>query len=896
MADIERHARLAALFDAVVDLDVAERDRVLAEACAGDDALRRDLETLLNCDATGSRLDQVLAGNAASRRAVALATAPQRIGPYRILDVLGEGGLSIVYLAEQTEPVVRHVALKMLKPGMDSLAILNRFEAERLTLARMAHSGIAQVFDAGATPQGHPYFVMERVEGEPITPFCDRWRLDVHARIRLMIAVCEAVQHAHEKGVIHRDIKPSNVLVTWQDGRPQPKVIDFGIAKALAAASATAGGDAGTQAGQVIGTPRYMSPEQAAGGGTHLDTRSDVYALGMMLYELLVGRLPTDAADDREPARGDALAGVGGDDWSVRPSQCFRRQQREQHDIARLRGTRPAVLQKLLQGDLDWIVGRAVATERSDRYESASALARDLTRYLEHLPVEARPPGTAYLLRRLFRRHRTVVIASMMIVFAMIAGLVAMSVGLERALRAERVAEQARADAAAAAVAARAQADTSQRVTDFLVQLFRVSDPRQARGDEVTARELLDRAAQQLATGLGEEPDVRATLLDTMGQAYMQLGLFDDAEQLLAPALEIRRQRAGGSDAVAKSLRSMGLLRYYQGRFDEAEQLHRSALEINRSVHGEISVDVAANLHNLGSAIDQQGDWAGAEVLLTRSLEMRTQLLGDEHEDVARTLNNLAAVVRRQGRTEEAIALLERALAIHDTLWGEHHPEAATVLANLGAAHTDLRQFEAAERLQRRALDVQQRILGEAHPMTLSTMSNLAVVLARRGAMAEAETLARESYALHRIGWGQDHLNTAHSASSLGVLLHQVGRDRESVAILNEALGIYRSAVGEAHPRAALARIDLANAMIDLERAAEATPLAADASAALAATLPAGHPWLALADSVHGAALIASGQRVEEGERLLRDALPLLQQYFGADSARTREAIRRLAR
>ena len=454
---------------------------------------------------------------------------PRTIGPYRLLQLVGEGGMGEVWLAEQTHPVRRKVALKVIKAGMDTAQVVTRFEAERQALALMDHPAIATVYDGGSTPEGRPYFAMEYVKGEAITTYCDRQRLTTQARLELFVQVCEGVQHAHQKGVIHRDLKPSNVLVTIQGDRPVPKIIDFGVAKATAQHLTER--TLYTELGVMIGTPEYMSPEQAEMGGLDIDTRTDVYALGVILYELLTGALPFDRKELRQAGFAEIQRMIR-EEEPPRPSTRLTQLGPASTQAATNRRTEIRRLASDLRGDLDWVTMKALEKDRTRRYETANALAVDVRHHLSHEPVSAGPPSAAYRAKKFVRRHRFgVAVAATLVLMLLI-------FGVTMTVQAQRIAmERDRANR---------EAETAKQVSSFLVGMFETTNPFEGRGKNVPVGDVLDRGAQRITTELRDQPEVRATLMDTMGRVYYDLGVYDKAAELVKEALAYRQRTLGG--------------------------------------------------------------------------------------------------------------------------------------------------------------------------------------------------------------------------------------------------------------------------------------------------------------------------------------------------------------
>jgi serine/threonine protein kinase len=572
-----------------------------------------------------------------------LATLPDKwIGRYQIRRLLGEGGMGSVYLAEQHEPVERIVALKLMRSTLATPAALARFGAERQALARLSHPNVAAMYDAGKTDEGFPYFVMEHVEGSPLVDYCDEHCLAMRDRIRLLLQVCKGVQHAHQKGIIHRDLKPSNVLVADVEGRPLPKIIDFGIAKAI---DDTAVGESTavlTGVG-VVGTPAYMSPEALS--GDDVDTRTDVYSLGVMMYELLTGARPHRiddlpwAAVIRTVSEHDALP----------PHTLFRTMDdAARHRIAIARDADERSLAQILARDLGWIARKATAREREERYGSAADLAADLTRFLDDEPVLASPPSLRYRATKFARRHRGGVVAAALIVLAIFGGIAGTTIGMLRAQR------------------ARAEAEA---VSTFLTNLLDSASPWQ-RKNETTVRELLHEAAGRISTELKDQPAARAQLLATIGSSEFHLGHLESAEALLREALRLRIQTDGPNSAiVAGILNDLGLVRKHQDHLEDAERLLRQSIAIRETSLGHLNGNTARGLFDLASVLTLRGKQAEAEAALRESLTLREKLVSDPREGVdlstvALTMSGLGQQLARMNRLPEAESLIRRSLAL----------------------------------------------------------------------------------------------------------------------------------------------------------------------------------------------------------------------------------------
>ncbi|MCP3981080.1 MAG: serine/threonine protein kinase [bacterium] len=638
---------------------------------------------------------------------------PERggFGNYRLLRKIGEGGMGEVHEAEQQWPVKRKVAVKLIKMGMDTKRVIARFESERQTLALMNHANIARVFDAGATDEGRPYFVMEFVDGAPIDEYCKRAGLSTNEKLELLIEACSGIQHAHQKGIIHRDLKPSNILVIEQDGVPLPKIIDFGIAKATR--EQDDGRTAFTESGQLIGTPAYMSPEQAE-GGLDIDTRSDVYALGVLLYELLVGEVPFDVSD----------MGVDEMRRTIRESEPTRPSTRVQGmnaeptvpDASTVRVPREIVARRL-RGDLDWITLKALEKDRVRRYASVGQLSDDIKRHLTNEPVMARPPSATYRVAKFVRRHKTGVAAGIAVALALVAGTVAASLGLVRARAAEELALDE-------AQRANRERDAAQQISNFMLRLFEINDPSAARGNEITVREILDRGAEQIRSGLSDRL-LQARLLDTMGRVYQKLALYEQARPLLEEGLATRTELLGDShQETADSLSSLGQLHYALEDYDRARELTERALEIRRVTLPPQHPDLGESLHNLGLLLQLEGDIEGARAVLDEASDIRIKTADDR--GLGSTLHALGKLLRDAGQSERARQVLDVAVTFQRQNLAADHPDLARTLQSLAILHAEQKDYELARPLFEEALEIKVQAYGDAHPLVASTMIDLA--------------------------------------------------------------------------------------------------------------------------------------------------------------------------
>ncbi len=790
----------------------------------------------------------------------------QSIPGFRLLQKLGEGGMGEVFEAEQLEPVRRKVALKLIKRGMESKEVLARFDSERQALALMSHPNIAQVYDAGTTTDGRPYFVMEFVQGVPVTQYCDTNRLTTKERLELFTQICDGVQHAHHKGVIHRDIKPSNVLVKIQDLKPVPKIIDFGVAKAIAQRLTEQ--TLFTAIGEFIGTPEYMSPEQAEMTELDIDTRTDVYSLGVVLYEMLVGAQPFDGRELRR-AGFDEMRRKIREDEPPKPSVRLSGLGEQSTSAAKNRRLEPSTLARQLHGDLDWITMKALEKDRTRRYDSPGELAADIGRHLRNEPVLAGPPSTTYRVKKFVRRHTIGVAASALVVLALILGIAGTTVGMIRAKRAEKAASR--------------EAETAQQVSDFLVGLFEVSDPSEGSGEKVTAREMLDEGADRIRRELTDQPLVQARLMSTMGWVYISLGLYDTAQELLEEALAIREAELPPDHPdLAASLNELGEAYRERAEYDQAWPLYERALAIREEAFGPESMAVAAVLSNMALVLVDRGEYEEASSLYERMLAIDRHTLGPDDPELATSISNVAILHVRKGEFDEARALFERALEIFEKAYGPDHIMVASSLNSVGGVLNDMGDYRAALPFLERSVAIKEKVLGPDHPSLAGTLGNLGTLLKTLREFDRARTMLERASVIYREALGPDHPDYGESLSDLAIFHASTGDLEAAGPLFEESLAIRERALGPHHPIVATSLNNLGVYHRSMGDNEGARPYYERALEAYERSLDPGHPQVALA-LTNLANLVKDLGDYDEAREMYERALVIREEALGPD-------------
>jgi serine/threonine protein kinase/Tfp pilus assembly protein PilF len=713
---------------------------------------------------------------------------PDWIGPYRVLRRVGRGGMGVVYEAEQQNPR-RTVALKVLHSTAHLDDHYERlFRREVQVLAHLRHPSIAAIHEAGRAPDGRSYFAMELVQGVSLLQYASQASLSHEARLRLFKDVCDAIAYAHQRGVIHRDLKPSNILV---DAAGRPKVLDFGLAKVLEVDPEAPAMTAVTEVGRIQGTLPYMSPEQVRGEPLGIDIRSDVYSLGVVLYELLVGRLPYVIDSNNLLAAAKAIS--------------------EQQPVP------PSSIDRTLRGDLETILKKALEKDKEHRYQSAAEFAEDIRRYLHDETVIARPPSRSYQLRKFAKRNRPFVAAAAAVFLVLVAGIVGVTVALQRAqserdraIRAEQAAETRRSEA--------------QAVIGFLTDMLRAADPA-AGGRDLTVRDALDRAAQKIDTAFQEQPVINAGVRSAIGEVYFSLGVYDQAEANLKPAMDVLRREYGDHLDVAGSIQNVAVLLTYRGDLVGAEPLFREAIAMRKRLGDEGSSEMGAAWNQLAALLQKKGDFPGSEDAFQEALVVQRRVQDGPHRGVVMVLNNLGSLWIERGKNQEAEVVLREATDIYGQIGEENTSEAATTMGNLAAVLRNQGRYDEAEPLQRKVLTIQRKLLGNDHPSVGLALHNLGTVLSKKGQHEESESLLRESLRVFKTVLGPEHTNVGIVSRGLGEALLAKGDASAAEELLRQAVEIHRKTLPSGHWQIAVSESSLGECYLILRRYDEAEPL-----------------------------------------------------------------------
>jgi len=872
--------RVKNLLHHAMQLTPEQRDRFLDDVCPDDDPCRAEIDSLLIADAD-ARPDFLRPPPADDRDEIEEFGFPRGLAPgdlfeqrFQLVEILGEGGMGQVWLAKQIAPVRRQVAIKLIKAGMYDDSVVQRFRSERQSLAMMDHPAIAKVFEAGATLQGQPYLVMEYVPGLPITRYCDQQHLTVPARLELFIQACEGVQHAHQKAIVHRDLKPSNILVVNVDGKAVPRIIDFGLAKPTTPKLTRE--NEFTRLGQFVGTPGYMSPEQADSEVQDIDTRTDVYSLGVVLYVLLTGYQPFDVTMGIRPPVDVLLRKLREDDPPL-PSVKLLEDRISSITAAKARGAEPKQLAHLLRGDLDWIAMKALERDRARRYGTPLELAADLRRHLNDEPVVARPASAGYRMRKYARRHRIALGIAIGLILLLTTFSVLQGLELRRTTH-ERDRANLERDRA------NRERDRATRITEFMTSMFKVPDPSEARGNSITAREILDRASADMGKGLARDAEVQSQMQYVMASTYLDLGIYSRAHELAKRSLDARASLYGpGDPSTLQSMAQFGWILDREGRDTEAEKLERQALADERRLQGAEAPLTLETMDHLAVIEEDEGHYSDAEGLARQVMETAARTLGPEADQTLLAGNHYARALWYQGRYAEAESQYRKLLEADRRVLGPDHPQTLAAMISLAVAVAAQRRVAEAERLYREVLTAQQRVLGPEHQYTVLTMENLAALSTDAGRLAEGERLHRQVLAIRLRTLGAEHPETLNSELNLADVLLKEGRVEEADKLQRRTLAVQQRVLGPQNEATLYSESNLADILIRERRYAEAEKMASDAFNVQERTLGPGHPETM--DSLRNLGkAMAHQHRYAEASQMFRAAIDRLDKDAGQEN------------
>ncbi len=892
-------------------LDEAHRRQFLANAFSEHPHLEQEVLSLLRSHALAGDFLQSPAAHGTPASEFKFAwNMPQpgtRIGPYLLEQVIGRGGMGVVFSASQDQPFRRRVALKIIQPGISSRKVLARFEAERQALAIMDHPNIARVIDAGVLPNEkgeatgadgieQPYFVMELIDGIPITTYCDQARMTPRQRLELMIPICEAIQHAHQKGVIHRDIKPSNVLITEYDSRPVPKIIDFGVAKAIGTQLSDL--SLQTDFGQVVGTLEYMSPEQAGLNQQDVDSRSDIYSLGVLLYELLTGTTPLNKKQLSEAAMMEVFRII----QQVEPQRPSTRISTtdEAPSVAANRNTEPARLSGLVRGDLDWIAMKALEKDRSRRYQTANALAVDLRHFLQDEPVTASPPSAGYRLRKFIRRNRIMATASAGIALAIVIGAAVSTLGWMEAHRQFKIASEAESKQREARELAETRLKQVESGITVLSNVFRdltpgtaddVDDNTDQRDLRIALANRLEGAARQIQTENMGDPLGIARLQYQLGISLLELKQAARAREVFTQSLAVLQRELGAEHLeTLNCLDRLALCLQQEGKRNEALELFQKVLESKRRTIGESHLDSLATGNNIASLLTLLGRFDEAIAQHESSIIAMTENFGIEAPVSMSAINNLGVALVKAGRASSAVKSLEENLERRQRVLGKEHPDTSRSIESLAMCYRSLGQREKVAPLLEESLRVTQSLYGPDNPKTLRCVSNLAIILQDLGDNKRSIPLLEQVLRQRRILLGSEHPDALASASNLGIAYRRDKRYGEAIALLQESLDGRRRTLGADHPDTLSSLNNLATCWKAQGEAAKALPLLEEAVASRRRVLGNEHPDVF--ESLNNlAGAVKELNQYERAESIYREVIAGREKLLGLDHPSTFLAI-----